>query len=115
MYGGAPEWGSFAPSGQTIAVRMTDTGTDLLVALGKFSGTDPEDGRTYEDEDDLSLVDSGAEPIATITGSAADLDTWLWKRDPTLSPGWHEGDRIRIEGDRLAYEKLSAIVGQPLN
>ena len=26
MYGGAPPWGSFAPSGETIAVRMTDTG-----------------------------------------------------------------------------------------
>ena len=45
MYGGAPPWGSFTPSGETIAVRMTDTGTDLLVALGKFSGTDPETAR----------------------------------------------------------------------
>ena len=59
MYGGAPPWGSFTPSGETIAVRMTDTGTDLLVALGKFSGTDPDDGKTYEDEDDIALVDDG--------------------------------------------------------
>ena len=87
MYGGAPEWGSFAGSGETIAVRMTDTGTDLLVELGKFSGTDPEDGKTYEDEDDIDLVDQGAEPVATVTGTAADLDTWLWKRDPALSLG----------------------------
>jgi uncharacterized protein (TIGR03083 family) len=115
MYGGAPEWGSFTPSGETIAVRMTDTGTDLLVALGTFSGTDPDDGKTYEDEDDISLVDSGAEPLATVSGTAADLDTWLWKRDPALSLGWDEGDRIRIEGDRIAYEKLSAILGQPIN
>ena len=115
MYGGAPPWGTFAPSGETIGVRMTDTGTDLLVELGKFSGTDPDDGKTYEDEDDISLVDAGPEPLATITGTAADLDTWLWKRDPTLSLGWDEGDRIRIEGDRIAYEKLSAILGQPLN
>ena len=115
MYGGAPPWGSFAPSGETIAVRMTDTGTDLLVALGKFSGTDPDDGKTYEDEDDIALVDDGPEPIATVTGAAADLDTWLWKRDPALSPGTDEGDRIRIEGDRITYEKLSAILGQPLN
>lgn len=115
MYGGAPEWGSFTPDGQTIAVRITDTGTDLLVALGKFSGTDPDDGKTYDDEDDISLVDSGPEPIATISGTAGDLDTWLWKRDPALSLGWDEGDRIRIEGDRLVYEKLSGILGQPLN
>ncbi len=65
---------------------MSDTGTDLLVELGKFSGTDPESGKTYEDEDDLDLVDAGAEPVATVTGTAADLDTWLWKRDPALTP-----------------------------
>ena len=57
MYGGAPEWGSFTGSGETIAVHMTDTGTHLLVELGKFSGTDPESGKTYEDEDDIDLVD----------------------------------------------------------
>ena len=114
MYGGAPEWGSFTGSGETIAVHMTDTGTHLLVELGKFSGTDPESGKTYEDEDDIDLVDQGAEPVATVTGTAADLDTWLWKRDPTLTLGQDEGDRIRIEGDRITYEKLSAILGQPL-
>jgi uncharacterized protein (TIGR03083 family) len=115
MYGGAPEWGSFTPSGETIAVRMTDTGTDLLVALGKFNGTDPDDGKTYQDEDDISLVDGGSEPLATVSGTAADLDTWLWKRDPALSLGWDEGDRIRIEGDRIAYERLATILGQPIN
>ena len=49
---------------------------------------------------------TGAEPVATVTGTAADLDTWLWKRDPALTLGWDEGDRIRIDGDRIAYEKL---------
>jgi uncharacterized protein (TIGR03083 family) len=115
MYGGAPEWGSFAGSGETIAVRMTDTGTDLLVELGKFSGTDPSSGTTYEDEDDIDLVDDGAAPVATISGTAADLDTWLWKRDPSLSLGSDDGDRIRVDGDRITYEKLSAILGQPIN
>jgi uncharacterized protein (TIGR03083 family) len=114
MYGGGPPWGTFTPSDQTVAVRMTDTGTDLLVALGRFTGTDPADQKQY-DEDDIALVDTGPEPIATISGAAADLDTWLWKRDPALSLGWDDGDRIRIAGDRLAYEKLSAILGQPIN
>ena len=107
MYGGAPPWGTFTPTGETVAVRMTDTGTDLLVALGKFSGTDPDDGKTYEDEDDISLVDTGAEPVASITGTAADLDAWLWKRQ--------SGDRITTEGDRITVEKLQAILGQPIN
>ena len=115
MYGGAPEWGSFTGSGETIAVHLTDTGTDLLIELGTFSGTDPEDGKTYEDEDDIALVDEGAEPVATVSGTAADLDTWLWKRDASLSPGTGEGDRVRLSGDRIAFEKLSGILGQPLN
>jgi hypothetical protein len=115
MYGGVPDWGSFTGSGETVAVRMTDTGTELLVELGKFAGTDPDSGKTYEDEDDIDLVDSGADPVATLTGTAADLDTWLWKRDPALAPGWDEGDRIRVEGDRITFEKLSTILGQPLN
>jgi uncharacterized protein (TIGR03083 family) len=111
MYGGAPPWGTFTPTGETVAVRMTDTGTDLLVALGKFSGTDPDDGKTYEDEDDLNLVDSGADPAASIAGTAADLDAWLWKRNI----GWPDDDRIRVEGDRITMEKLEAILGQPIN
>ena len=94
---------------------MTDTGDPAAGrSSGTFSGTDPESGKTYEDEDDIDLVDQGAEPVATVTGTAADLDTWLWKRDPTLTLGQDEGDRIRIEGDRITYEKLSAILGQPL-
>ena len=115
MYGGAPPWGSFTGSGETIAVHMTDTGTDLLVALGKFSGTDPETARPTRTRTTSISSTQGAEPVATVTGTAADLDTWLWKRDPTLHPGRDEGDRIRIEGDRITYEKLSAILGQPLN
>jgi uncharacterized protein (TIGR03083 family) len=115
MYGGCPPWGTFTPTGPTISVTMTDTGTDLRVVLGKFNGTDPSSGNTYADEDDLNLVEGGEEPAATIAGTANDLDTWLWKRDPQLVPGGEAGDRIRVEGDRLAVEKLETILGQPLN
>ncbi|HET6936997.1 MAG TPA: maleylpyruvate isomerase family mycothiol-dependent enzyme [Nocardioides sp.] len=114
MYGGAPPWGTFTPTGETVAVHMSDTGTDLLVALGKFSGTDPEDGKTYEDEDDLNLLDAGAagaEAGASITGTAADLDAWLWKRNI----GWTDDNRIRVDGDRITMEKLETILGQPIN
>jgi len=111
MYGGEPEWGSFKRTGETFAVHLTDTGTELLVALGKFSGTVPGSGKVYEDEDDLWLVDDGPEPAATVSGTAADLDTWLWHRDPALVAGQHEGDRIRVDGDRLVFEKAAEILG----
>ncbi|HRK46997.1 MAG TPA: hypothetical protein PK324_15305, partial [Nocardioides sp.] len=58
---------------------------------------------------------SPAEPVAGVSGTAADLDAWLWKRDPALVPGTDDGDRIRISGDRITFEKLTAILGQPLN
>lgn len=107
MYGGAPAWGRFEPGGETVGVTMTDTGTGLLVALGTFSGTDPEDGTVYADEPDIALVASGPEPAATISGTAADLDAWLWKRGPV--------DAIEVDGDRITYERLTAILEQPLN
>ena len=115
MYGGEPEWGSFTRTGETFAVHLTDTRTTLLVALGKFSGTEPDSGKVYEDEDDLWLVDEGPEPVATVSGTAADLDTWLWHRDPGLTVGPGDGDQIRFEGDRLVFEKAAQILGGSLD
>jgi uncharacterized protein (TIGR03083 family) len=110
MYGGEPEWGSFKRTGEAFTVHLTDTGTELLVALGKFSGTVPGSGKVYEDEDDLWLVDDGPEPTATLSGTAADVDTWLWHRDPALSAGSQAGDRIQVEGDHQVFEKAAAIL-----
>ena len=111
MYGGEPEWGTFRRTGEAFAVHLTDTGTQMLVALGKFSGTVPDSGKVYEDEDDLWLVTDGPDPTVTVSGTAADLDTWLWHRDPGLTVGSGEGDRIRVEGDRLVFEKAAEILG----
>jgi uncharacterized protein (TIGR03083 family) len=110
MYGGEPEWGSFTRTGETFAVHLTDTGTTLLVALGKFSGTVPDSGKVFKDEDDLWLVEEGPEPVATVSGTAADVDTWLWHRDPGLTVGLSDADRIRVEGDRLVWEKAAQIL-----
>ncbi len=82
----------------------------MLVALGKFSGTVPGSGKVYEDEDDLWLVDDGPEPTVTVSGTAADVDTWLWQRDPALVAGPEAGHRIRVEGDQQVFEKAAAIL-----
>ena len=48
--------------------------------VGRFTGTDPDDGKTH-DEDDISAVPPpAAEPQAVVTGPAAELDAWLWRR-----------------------------------
>lgn len=93
MYGGLPGWGNFTPdTGQTVRLRATDTGSTWLVVLGRFTGTDP-DGTSY-DEPDIHPADHdpGTETAAEITGSAADLDCWLWHRTP-VTPVQRAGDQ----------------------
>jgi uncharacterized protein (TIGR03083 family) len=89
MYGGDPPWGTKTlDESRTIRVRTTDTGDSWLVTLATFSGTDPDDGVTYDDEPDIQVadVDPGGAAQATISGTAEDLDCWLWQRPPLTEP-----------------------------
>jgi hypothetical protein len=98
MYGGAPEWGTFTPlPARTVRVRSTDTGDSWLVTLGRFTGTDPEDG-TSHDEPDVRVAggDPATPAAAEISGSAADLDCWLWRR-PAAGPIERSGDQDVLE------------------
>jgi uncharacterized protein (TIGR03083 family) len=82
MYGGVPAWGSITPHpGSTLRLLATDTGDSWLVTLARFTGTDPDDNKTY-DEPDIHVADTdpGGEAAATVRGSAADLNCWLWHR-----------------------------------
>lgn len=105
MYGGCPPWGTITPSDRVVDVRLTDTGDVLHVALARFTGTDP--GGTTHDEPDLALVDEGS-PVATISGTAGDLDAWLWHRGV---------GRVQIsrEGDQGTLDELAGILSQPIN
>ena len=76
--------------------------------LGRFSGTDPESGTTYHDEEDISVVpDDGTEPDVVVTGPAAALDAWLWRRG--------DDSGITMAGDEGVYTRLRAIVNNPIN
>jgi uncharacterized protein (TIGR03083 family) len=84
MYGGdVPGWGTFTPiGGEVIRFHAADTGSSWLVTLGRFTGTDPRDAASY-DEDAVAVTgDGGEDAAATVRGSAADLDCWLWRRPP---------------------------------
>jgi uncharacterized protein (TIGR03083 family) len=93
MYGGAPPWGQFTPANaSTVRVRTTDTGDSWLLTLGQFVGIDPDDGSAVDEPDlRVAATDSGGPAAAELTGSAADLDCWLWHR-PTVGEVERTGD-----------------------
>jgi uncharacterized protein (TIGR03083 family) len=108
MFGGCPPWGSFAPFGEQLEVRVTDTGLVVPVVLGRFTGTDPDSGTRY-DEDDVSVAaaDPGTAPAAVVSGAADDLDAWLWHR--------RDGRRLTVEGDAAVYERFVTVLAQPID
>jgi uncharacterized protein (TIGR03083 family) len=107
MYGGCPPWGTITPSDRVVAVRLTDTGDELRVALGRFTGTDP-DGTTYDEPDLAVVADDGTRPLATVSGTAGDVDTWLWHRGQGRV-------QLGFEGDDAALDELRGILAQPIN
>jgi uncharacterized protein (TIGR03083 family) len=110
MYGGVPSWGEFTPAdGQTVRVEATDSGTTWVLTLGRFSGTDPDGDRSYSDEPDMRIADTddGAPTAATVRGTAADLDLWLWHRPP-LGP-------VELTGDAEVLAELARTVEPGIN
>jgi uncharacterized protein (TIGR03083 family) len=111
MYGGMPRWGSWEAGEGTVRVDVTDTGESFWLRFGTFSGTDPDSGTTYADEEDFHVVaapdDADVEPDVVVDGPAAALDLWLWNRG---------GDAdISTAGDRGVLERFTAIVASPIN
>lgn len=95
MYSGVPGWGSFEPDpARTIRIHATDTGDSWVVRLGRFTGTD-RDGVSYDEPDfDVLLADSGEPTVALFSGTAADLDCWLWHRPPYGEVSRSGDDRV---------------------
>lgn len=110
MYGGdKPPWGAFDADGTgQLRLLAEDTRDSWLVSLGRFTGTDPDDQRTYDQPGiDVADSDQGARVAATITGAAADLDCWLWGR-PTQ-------DAIERSGDPAVIDGFEAIIAEGIS
>jgi uncharacterized protein (TIGR03083 family) len=108
MFGGCPPWGSFEPTGPRIDVHVSETGLTVPVVLGRFTGTDPESGTSY-DEEDLSVraADASTPADAVLRGRADDLDAWLWHR--------RDAAGLTVEGDRAAFDRLAAVLAQSID
>ena len=111
MYGGMPPWGTWTPGEDTVRVDVTDTGSQIWLRFGIFSGTDPESGTSYADEEDFHVVeapdDEDVEPDVVVDGTAAALDLWLWNRGA-------EAD-VSVVGDEAIHDRFRAVVGTPIN
>lgn len=110
MFGGCPPWGSWEPGEGLVRVDITDTGHQLWMQFGIFSGTDPASGTSYAGEDDFHVVAApggDVEPDVVVDGSAAAIDLWLWSRG--------DDAEISVAGDEASYARFRAIVDSPLN
>ncbi len=118
MYGGCPPWGRWEAGEGLVRVDVTDTGEEFWVQFGIFSGTDPDSGTTYADEEDFHVVDAPedpeVEPDVVIDGTAAALDLWLWSRDgdEDLSVVGDQARPRAVPGDRGVADQLIRRRGQ---
>lgn len=110
MFGGdLPAWGAFdADQTRTLRIQTADTGESWFLSLGQFTGTDPDDQRSYDQPGiDVADKDPGTETAATISGTAADLDCWLWGR-PTQGTIERSGDPTVMDGfDAIIADGIS--------
>ncbi|MFC4616288.1 maleylpyruvate isomerase family mycothiol-dependent enzyme [Cellulomonas algicola] len=107
MMSGLPPWATFTPDDDgRVLVVASDAGRSWLIALGRFAGTSPRTGTTYDlDAGELVARDvapEDARSTATLTGSAWDLDLWLWGRGPL--------DALAVEGERAVVDRFREVL-----
>ena len=95
MYSEAPPWASYDMDGPTGRIATTDTGAEWLVQIGHWSGHSPDTGKTYQGQPTLTVVEAGS-PTFAISGTARDMDAWLWNR-PTITEVTRDGDTSAFE------------------
>ncbi len=103
--GGYPDWGTFRPEADTARLSCTDRPDHWFVQFGRFEGTSPNTGHSYDLDAFIVTADISA-PDVTISGTAADLDLWLWGRIPL--------DRLAVSGDAEIAEKLRSICAEDM-
>jgi uncharacterized protein (TIGR03083 family) len=91
--GGVPDWAAFEPEGVEMRLRATDVDRTWGAAFGQMQGTSPNTGKTY-DIPALTVGVDAVNPITVVSGTAADLDLWLWGRGPLEALGLEGSDSI---------------------
>lgn len=103
MYGGWPAWSTFTPADHVGRMVATDTGARWDLRTGRFAGTSPNTGKSYDNPTvEVSREALAADPAFTISAPAAELDAWLWNRRIAADP--------TIVGDHAAAEQFLAVI-----
>lgn len=97
-----PEWSSFVPDGSTASI-VAEEGSSWTVRMGRFRGTSPISGNSYDDPA-LQLVTKIHEPTVVVRGSSIDLDLWLWGRGSL--------DSLEVGGDADVAARIRAVAIQ---
>jgi uncharacterized protein (TIGR03083 family) len=107
MFGGTPLWGTFAGNGRYVRVDIADAGESVWVETGRFTGTDPDSGTSHAVDDISKVEPRDGEPDVVVSGPAAALDAWLWRRG--------DDAEITVTGDESVYATFRACVNQPID
>lgn len=105
MYGRDHPLVTFAATpGQVVELTSTDTDRRWVLQLGRETGTVPETGERIDDPNFRPAPNYTA--VATISGTAADLDLWLWNR-PSSGELTGTGDTTTLDAmDEVLKEGL---------
>jgi uncharacterized protein (TIGR03083 family) len=109
MYGGVPPWSDHQlDPGATLRIQSLDRERAWLMTFGAFSGTSP-GGHTYAGAAWMEVDDADPDrpAAASVVGTSADLDSWLWGR-PTIGP-------IERSGDPSVLERLQEIIADGID
>lgn len=101
MYGGQPREGETFESSGLVRLDLTDRDLSLWAAAGVLRGGE------HEGPHLMRVEDPGTEPDAVLSGTAADLDIWLWRRS--------DGATVQRTGSQTALDAFLAAVDFPLD
>lgn len=101
MVTGLPDWGTFEAEGVLVGIESTDRPGRWTIELGRFKGTSPNTGNTYDMEAG-ELVESSGAPDLLIQGEAWLLDRWLWGRA--------DGEELTLSGDHHLAALLRQVI-----
>jgi uncharacterized protein (TIGR03083 family) len=106
MFGGCPPWGTFTPRDGLVRFDVAGLAEPVFVRLGRFTGTDPDSGTSYDEADIEVVPDDGTAPDTVVSGDAGVIDPWLWRRVDDTG--------ITVSGDESVYGRFRQVVNQPI-